>query len=158
MRLSKAAHTIRLNTVRQKGMSGTSRHTSAKETPLSIYVAFLLHSQTRRSLLVDKFHGLSLHISYTLRKMCPYSEFFWSLFSRIRTGYGEIRRIQSECGKIRTRITPNMGNIYAVYSISYNQMLILSTQLGNNVCTQFESDGVICPTKLIVQMFSQHLL
>ena len=35
--------------------------------------------------------------------------YFWSLFPRIRTEYGEIRsievslRIQSECGKIRTR-------------------------------------------------------
>ena len=33
--------------------------------------------------------------------------FFWSVFSRIQTEYGEIRRslrIQSNCGKIRTRI------------------------------------------------------
>ena len=30
-------------------------------------------------------HSLSLH------KMCPYSEIFWSVFSRIRTEYGEIR-------------------------------------------------------------------
>ena len=27
----------------------------------------------------------------TLRKKCPYSEFFWSVFSRIRIEYGEIR-------------------------------------------------------------------
>ena len=33
----------------------------------------------------------------TLRKKCPYSELFWS-----------------ECGKIRTRITPNKGTFYAV--------------------------------------------
>ena len=26
-------------------------------------------------------------------------------------------QIQSECGKIRTRITPNMGTFYAVFSI-----------------------------------------
>ena len=26
-----------------------------------------------------------------LRKTCPYSEFFWSVFSRIRNEYGEIR-------------------------------------------------------------------
>ena len=45
---------------------------------------------------------------------CPYSELFWSAFSRIRTEYGKIHskygvslRIQSECGKMRTRITPN---------------------------------------------------
>ena len=27
-----------------------------------------------------------------MRKKCPYSGFFWSAFSRIRTEYGEIRR------------------------------------------------------------------
>ena len=35
-----------------------------------------------------------------LHKKCPYSELFWSAFSRIWT-------IQSKCGKKRTRITPN---------------------------------------------------
>ena len=29
----------------------------------------------------------------SLRKKCPYSELFWSLFSRIRTEHGEILRI-----------------------------------------------------------------
>ena len=29
----------------------------------------------------------------TLRKNCPYSELFWSVFSRTRTEYGEILRI-----------------------------------------------------------------
>ena len=29
----------------------------------------------------------------SLRKKCPYSELFWSIFSRIRTEYGEIRSI-----------------------------------------------------------------
>ena len=28
-----------------------------------------------------------------LRQKCPYSELFWSAFSRIRTEYGEILRI-----------------------------------------------------------------
>ena len=45
--LSRAAHIIHFNTVRQKENSEASRHTSAKETSLSIYVAFLLHSQTQ---------------------------------------------------------------------------------------------------------------
>ena len=64
---------------------------------------------------------------YALREKCPYSELFWSAFSRIWTEYGEILhvfeygeilplspRIQSECGKIRTRITPNTDTFYAV--------------------------------------------
>ena len=29
----------------------------------------------------------------TLCKKCPYSQLFWSAFSRIRTEYGEIRNI-----------------------------------------------------------------
>ena len=33
------------------------------------------------------------HKYVTLREKCPYSELFWSVFSRIRTEYGEIRSI-----------------------------------------------------------------
>ena len=50
--------------------------------------------------------NVSTNIS--LRKKCPYLELFRSAFSRIRTEYGEILRIQSECGEMRTRITPNL--------------------------------------------------
>ena len=48
---------------------------------------------------------------------CRHSEFFWSVFSRIRTEYGEIsvsHRIQSECGKIRTRKTLNTDTFHEV--------------------------------------------
>ena len=31
-----------------------------------------------------------------MRKKCPYSELFWSVFSRIRTEYGEMRRDTDE--------------------------------------------------------------
>ena len=53
---------IHFNTVSQRRHSRTSCHTSAHETPFSIHVAFLLHSQTHSRLLVDKFHDLSLSI------------------------------------------------------------------------------------------------
>ena len=33
-------------------------------------------------------------------------------------------------------------------------MLVLSTQLENSICKQFESDGVICPTKLRLNVFT----
>ena len=33
------------------------------------------------------------YATYTMRKKCPYSEFFWSIYSGIRTEYGEILRI-----------------------------------------------------------------
>ena len=52
--------------------------------------------------------------SVTLREKCPYSEIFWSVFSRIQTEYGEILHIQSECGKIWSRKTPNKSTFYAV--------------------------------------------
>ena len=45
---------------------------------------------------------------FALPEKCPYSEFFWSAFSRIRTGYWVIR------GKIWNRKTPNMDTFYAV--------------------------------------------
>ena len=54
----------------------------------------------------------------TLREKCPYSELFWSVFFHIRIEYGE-------CGKIRTRITPNTGSFYTVVNyplvVSYLQ-------------------------------------
>ena len=55
-----------------------------------------------------------------LRKRCPYSELFWSVFSRfgLNMERSEVSlRIQSECGKMWTRITPNTDNFYAVLLI-----------------------------------------
>ena len=40
--------------------------------------------------------------------------YFGHHFPLIRTEHGEIRSIQSECGKMRTRITPNANIFYAV--------------------------------------------
>ena len=44
-----------------------------------------------------------------MHKKCPYLEFVWSVFSRIPSV-----RIQSECGKIKTRKTPNTATFYTV--------------------------------------------
>ena len=46
---------------------------------------------------------MEIYILTTLREKCPYSEFFWSIFSHIRTEYG----------KIRTRKTPNTDTFQA---------------------------------------------
>ena len=59
----------------------------------------------------------------TLREKCPYSEFFWSLFSRIWTEYGEIK---SKCGKIRTRKAPNTDTFHAVLGIASHQIFEIS--------------------------------
>ena len=54
-------------------------------------------------------------LSFTLRGKRPYSKFFWSVFSHIRTEYEEVSlRIQSNCRKIRTRKTPNTDTFHAV--------------------------------------------
>ena len=46
----------------------------------------------------------SVLFNFALHKKCPYSELFWSLFSRIRTEYAEIRSI-SPCS---VRMRENM--------------------------------------------------
>ena len=55
-----------------------------------------------------------------LGKKCPFSEFFWSLFSRILTKYGEIRSIQSKSGKIYTRKAPNTENFCVVRTSAHS--------------------------------------
>ena len=60
---------------------------------------------------------LQCNVTLSLCEKCPYWELFWSAFSHIRNEYVEISlRIQSECGKMQTRITPNTDTFYAVLS------------------------------------------
>ena len=47
----------------------------------------------------------------SLREKCPYSEFFWSVFSRIRTEYGNILRISS----YSVRMQENRDQKYSEY-------------------------------------------
>ena len=61
-----------------------------------------------------------------LREKCPYSEFFWSLFSRIRTEYREIFHISDQK-------TPNMDSFHAVRNFRMNfRMLIFNTKFGRD--------------------------
>ena len=46
---------------------------------------------------------------------------FWSVLSRIRTEYGEIRSIQSECEKTRTRKKPIFGHFSRSVSYEYSE-------------------------------------
>ena len=60
----------------------------------------------------------------------PYFPTFWLNTER----YSVSLRVQSECGKIRTRIIPNMDTFYAVYSLSFLLTLTgiaLSIQLNS---------------------------
>ena len=45
----------------------------------------------------------------SMRKNCPYSELFWSVFPRIRTEYGEILRISPY--SVQMRENANQNNI-----------------------------------------------
>ena len=64
------------------------------------------------------------NLYHTLRDKCPYSELFWSTFSRIWTE-------QSECGKMRTRITPNTDTFYAVIIAWQVFFLLMDTNKNN---------------------------
>ena len=49
-----------------------------------------------------------------MRKKGPYSELFSSAFGLNAERYEVSLHIQSECGKMWTRVTPNMDTFYAV--------------------------------------------
>ena len=50
------------------------------------------------SKLVLVFYFFSI-CEHALREKCPYSEFFWSVYSRIRTEYGKIPVFSPTAGK-----------------------------------------------------------
>ena len=49
----------------------------------------------------------------TLLRKCPYSDLFWSAFSRIWNE--SYLRIQSKCGEMWTRVAPNTDTFHAVW-------------------------------------------
>ena len=64
------------------------------------------------------FAWLNSFCIYPCLKIIQIRSFFWSLFSRIQTEYGEILRIsgiQFECGKIQIRKNSVFGHFHAVY-------------------------------------------
>ena len=94
---------------------------------LRIYSIFFLFNiatvnNTILSPFRQKLKTLQTESHIALRAKCPYSELFWSAFSRIRTKYRVSLRIQSECGKIRLRITPNPDTFHPVSLALIKQM------------------------------------
>ena len=70
----------------------------------------------------------------SLREKCPYSELFWSVFSRII--YSASLRIQSECRKLRTKITPNTQwgvRLFVFSSLAYQNVRITFIE-NSSVC------------------------
>ena len=59
-------------------------------------------------------HDKYLFNRSSLREKCQYLEFFWSVFSCIRTECSVSLCIQSECGKTGTRKAPNTDTFHAV--------------------------------------------
>ena len=63
-------------------------------------------------------HSLSLH------KMCPYSEIFWSVFSRIRTEYGEIRSTSSYSVQMRGNMDRNMDHMLFTVTFFFDESVL----------------------------------
>ena len=61
---------------------------------------------------------------HSLRKKCPYSEWFWSVFFRIRTEYGEILRI-SPCSVQMRENTDHNNSEYGHFLRSDYEWYIL---------------------------------
>ena len=58
------AQLIQFNSAQKRTNSTSQRYYTEKETPFSIYIAFLVHSETRNRVLIDKLHNYGLCISY----------------------------------------------------------------------------------------------
>ena len=73
-------------------------------------------------LLIAKLHAYGFsknNLTLSLRKKCLYLEFFWSVFSRIWTEYGEIRSISPYAVRMREntdRKTANTDSFYAMHN------------------------------------------
>ena len=65
---------------------------------LFVKIITSLFSEKSSSLMFDRVLNMLLLIAH---EKCPYSEFFWSVFSRIRTEYGEILRISPYSVRMR---------------------------------------------------------
>ena len=70
----------------------------------------------------------SIYNGVSPRKKCPYSELFWSAFSRIRTEYGEIRSISPYSVCMRENADQNNSE-YRNFSRSVCYVFIFAKKL-----------------------------
>ena len=78
---------------------------------------FIFDGKTQVNNETKKYQRFLIFRTLILFEKCPYPEFSCSLFSRIRTEYGPdfvFLRIQSKCGKMRTRKASNTDAFYAL--------------------------------------------
>ena len=59
--------------------------------------------------------------SLTLREKCPYSELFWSAFSRIQSEYGEILRISPYSVRMRENADQNNSEYGHFFTKCYEE-------------------------------------
>ena len=78
----------------------------------------------------------------SLREKCPYSELFWSLFSRIWTEYGDTLRISPYSVRMRENMDQNNSEYAVLFLITYN------IQLGNKKLKTLQEK--ICRIKLFL--------
>ena len=64
-------------------------------------VCVLLEFGNKRLKQVFKFLTFVKYALITLREKCPHSQFFWSIFSLIRTEYGEMWNISRYSAQMR---------------------------------------------------------
>ena len=110
---------IHLTHFRQRRNSRTPPHTSALEAPLSIDVAFLLHSQKRSNFLIDMFRDLILSISY--------DQMLVSLTQGANWAY---TKLQSDGIICVAKICSNFFTIFSADNIDHNP----SSRSAKNSC------------------------
>ena len=82
-------------------------------------------------------------LKYPLRKKCPYSGYtgpYYPAFGLITERYSLYLRIQIECGKIRTKTTPNMDTFYAVICLKNQNTTKRSIYQHEAINTKLSSD------------------
>ena len=83
----------------------------------------------------------SKSITITLREKCPYSDFFWPSFSRIRIEYGEIRNISPY--SVWTRGNADQNNseyVHFLRSVSQH----FTKYGGNKLCDTRDKMVLVC--------------
>ena len=86
------------------------------------------------------FHSGGYSLSLTLRRKCPYSELFWSVFSRTRAEYGEILVVSPYSVQMRENDGQNnseyghfLRSVIVSYSISSHHGVIILSRSNNSV-------------------------
>ena len=70
----------------------------------------------------------------TLREKCPYSELFWSVFSRIWTEYGEILHISPYSVRMLEKADQNSSEYGHFLRNEWKYYFLILTNYGDEIC------------------------